>query len=216
MSRTAKTVAWNTFVQGLAKALSLVLSLGVTMLLTRHLGVAGYGSFVAVFVYMTFFASFADWGTQTILIRELAREPASFERQVGAALTLRLGLSLSAALVAAATVPIFYSGQPQVLVGVVIALPTLLFGSISSTVVCSRAAWGAAGREAGLEAAPSELKSRSPRLASGPRVAGLGAGFTLGTVAEGFGAAAPGAPAVTWRIKPSLSSCAMVFWKAAS
>ena len=137
MSRTAKTVAWNTFVQGLAKALSLVLSLGVTMLLTRHLGVAGYGSFVAVFVYMTFFASFADWGTQTILIRELAREPASFERQVGAALTLRLGLSLSAALVAAATVPIFYSGQPQVLVGVVIALPTLLFGSISSTVAAA-------------------------------------------------------------------------------
>ena len=137
MSRTAKTVAWNTIVQGLAKAVSLVLSLGVTMLLTRHLGVAGYGSFVAVFVYMTFFASFADWGTQTILVRELAQEPATFEQQVGAALTLRLGLSLSAALIAAATVPVFYSGQPQVLVGVVIALPTLLFGSISTTVAAA-------------------------------------------------------------------------------
>jgi O-antigen/teichoic acid export membrane protein len=150
MSRTGRTVAWNTAVQAASRATSLVLSLAVTMLLTRHLGVAGYGSFVAVFVYMTFFASFADWGTQTILIRDLAQEP-DFEHQVGVALALRLGLAVSASLLAAATVPLFYRGQPQVLAGVLVALPTLLFGSIATTVTAAFQARLRMGRVALVE-----------------------------------------------------------------
>jgi O-antigen/teichoic acid export membrane protein len=152
MTHAGRTIAWNTAVQAVSRGASLALSFGVTMLLTRHLGVAGYGSFVAVFVYMTLVASFADWGTQTILIRDLAQEP-DFEHQVGVALALRLALALGASLVAAGTVPFLYGGQPQVLAGVIVALPTLLFGSIVSTVTAAFQARLRMGRVAIAEVA---------------------------------------------------------------
>ena len=49
----ARRVAWNTIAQAAARVGTLALAVLVTVLLTRHLGVSGYGVYVTVTVYVT-------------------------------------------------------------------------------------------------------------------------------------------------------------------
>lgn len=136
MRSPARAVAWNTVAQAAGKVAGLGLSLVTTVLLTRYLGVAGYGSFVTVIVYISTFAFFFDWGIQTIVVRELSQRTRPPAELLGEALTLRFALSLPTALVAALVVALIYPGadDAQVRVGILIALPTILLGSLVSTL----------------------------------------------------------------------------------
>jgi len=62
----------NTLVQILGKAGSVAISLITTGILTRKLGVEGYGSFILISSMFVFLDSLADFGTKTIGIREVA------------------------------------------------------------------------------------------------------------------------------------------------
>ncbi len=71
----ARRVAWNTIAQATARVGTLALSVLVTVLLTRHLGVSGYGVYVTVTVYVPFFALFFDSGVTTLVVRSLSNQP---------------------------------------------------------------------------------------------------------------------------------------------
>jgi len=73
------TIGKNTLIQMIGKILSVVISLISIVLLTRYLGIAGYGNFTLVFTYAGFFSTLADFGLQVIVVRELSGN--IFEKQ---------------------------------------------------------------------------------------------------------------------------------------
>jgi O-antigen/teichoic acid export membrane protein len=132
----ARRVAVNTASQALARAVSLALGAITIVVLTRHLGVGGFGVVVAATTYVSLFSVLVDLGTGTILVRALATSPQSAGTLVGKALGLRIALAVAASAVAAALLPAIYSGgaDQRMRLAVLIVLPTIVFGSIASTL----------------------------------------------------------------------------------
>ena len=131
-----RRVAWNTGVQALARAVAIGLGLLTTVVLTRYLGVEGYGDYVTVAVYVTAFAVVVDWGTATVLVRELATRGPDAHALVGRALGLRVLIAVGVSAVAAALLPLLYGGADaeRVRIGALVALPFLAFGAVATTI----------------------------------------------------------------------------------
>lgn len=79
--------------QGVGKIITVLLGLLTTILLTRYLGVLGFGQFNLIIAYLTFAATLADFGLGTVLTREVAKGKARQEI-VSNLFTLRLILGL--------------------------------------------------------------------------------------------------------------------------
>jgi len=130
-----RKVAWNTLTQATARSVTLALSVLTTVLLTRHLGVSGYGVYVTVTVYLSFFALFFDAGVTTLVVRTLSTDSARidlFREAVG----LRVVLSFPIALVALGLAFLFYGGADghTTRTAIAIGLPLVLSISVSSAV----------------------------------------------------------------------------------
>ena len=131
----ARQVAWNTVAQSTARFGVLGLGLVTTILLTRHLGVASYGDYIIVSVYISLFAIVFDWGIPTMLARELPRvdDP---DALMGKALALRLVLAVPVCLLAAGVAFLFYGadGEEQARNGIILALPTIVSIGLINTL----------------------------------------------------------------------------------
>src|SRR5881396_3408104 len=105
----ARRVAWNTIAQAAARVGTLALSVLVTVLLTRHLGVSGYGVYVTVTVFVPFFVLLFDAGVTTLVVRSLSIEP---ERTglFREALGLRIVIAFPVALLAYVLAWALYGG----------------------------------------------------------------------------------------------------------
>jgi O-antigen/teichoic acid export membrane protein len=130
-----RRVAWNTLTQASARVVTLALSVLTTVLLTRHLGVAGYGVYVTVTVYLSFFAVFFDAGVTTLVVRTLSTDESRsdlFREAIG----LRIVLSIPIALVAVGLGSVFYGGADDKTIryAIAVGLPLVLSISISSAV----------------------------------------------------------------------------------
>jgi O-antigen/teichoic acid export membrane protein len=124
------SVGRNASSQVAVRCYSLALSFGMTILLARHLGVAGYGSFVVVLMLIGLGGLVADVGTQTVLIRSLAGDE---EVDVRVAAGLRLALAALASLLALAVAAAVYGAQHRVVLGIAIALPTIVLNASAGT-----------------------------------------------------------------------------------
>src|SRR5919198_6185078 len=131
----AQRVAWNTIAQAAARVGTLALSVVITVLLTRHLGVSGYGVYVTVTVYVPFFALLFDSGGTTLVVRSLATDSAPSE-VFREALGLRLALSVPVALLAFGIALALYAGAGDASIrrGIAIALPIIPLASLASTM----------------------------------------------------------------------------------
>lgn len=123
----------NTGSQALARAVSVALGAVTMAVVTRHLGAGGYGVLVAALAYTSIFTVLVDIGTGTVLVRELSGGGGSSRALLGKALGLRLALALAAMLVAAALLPLLYAGHTM-RIAVLLVLPSILFGSVTSTL----------------------------------------------------------------------------------
>src|SRR5919204_5798770 len=97
--KLARRVAWNTIAQAGARVVTLGLAVVTTVLLTRHLGVSGYGVYVTVTVYVPFFALFFDGGLGTFVVRSLSTgraRPDLFREAIGLRLVLAVPVTLFA------------------------------------------------------------------------------------------------------------------------
>jgi len=74
-SKIVQRVAKNTGIVITGELIFRLVSLVVTIYLARYLGTAGFGKYSFVFAYLAFFNIITDLGLQTILVREMAREP---------------------------------------------------------------------------------------------------------------------------------------------
>jgi O-antigen/teichoic acid export membrane protein len=70
-----------------------------TALLTRTLGVAGYGDYIFITAFVMFFSSLSDWGTGIIAVRESSKARELEEKVFGNALILRLGMAIISFLI---------------------------------------------------------------------------------------------------------------------
>lgn len=93
-------IASNTIVQSLGKVVSVGLSFISIALLTRYLGIAGYGNFTLVFSYLAFFSLIADFGLQVVAVKEIAGAKEKIERLYGTYLLLRFCLVLVSSFLA--------------------------------------------------------------------------------------------------------------------
>jgi len=78
-----RKIAYNTIVQIIGKAIVTILSVFITILLTRYLGPSGYGQYNIAITFVGFFVVLADLGVYPILIREMSQHPENREKIYG-------------------------------------------------------------------------------------------------------------------------------------
>jgi O-antigen/teichoic acid export membrane protein len=130
----ARRVAWNTSYQALARGIGLCLALVSLVFLTRYLGVAGYGRFTTVTVYISVFVVLFDWGIGTIVVRRLAIDSTSAAELIGKTLTLRILLGIATAGVAGALAAGIYADKPEIRNGIFVALPIIVVLAVVSAL----------------------------------------------------------------------------------
>jgi len=104
MSSLSHKIVWNTIVQVVGKFASTFLGVLITILLTRNLGPAGFGTFTFVLVFVTMFGTIADWGLTLITVREASKNPKLEKEIIGNVLVIRLVLATLAAVAAIVTI----------------------------------------------------------------------------------------------------------------
>ncbi|MBI3558865.1 flippase, partial [Candidatus Gottesmanbacteria bacterium] len=109
-------------------------SLGViiTILLTRYLGPAGFGSFTFILVFVAMFGSLADWGMTLITVREASKDPDSSSTIIGNILIIRLLLAVLAAAVAIIVIN-FFSADFSFKILVAVASLSLIASSLKTS-----------------------------------------------------------------------------------
>lgn len=94
----------NTGVQMIGHLVSLSIGLLTSLVLSRYLGVEGFGKFNYVFAFFYFFLTLNDFGVNTIVIREASKRRESAGDIIGAMLSFKLLLSAVSVLIAWATI----------------------------------------------------------------------------------------------------------------
>jgi len=89
-----RRIAKNALVLFIAQAISIVLSLVMVIFLARFLLSEGYGQYSLVFSFVAIFAVFIDFGFNTLLTREIARNKKDLNTYLNNAFSIRLILSI--------------------------------------------------------------------------------------------------------------------------
>jgi len=127
---TVRRVARNTSIIIVGDIVFRLISLVVTIYLARYLGTAGFGKYNFVFAYLAFFNILTDLGLQTILVREMSRDPSITPKLIGNAYIIRLILTVTA-IISSIVVISLMSYPADTTTYVYIASLTLLFVSFS-------------------------------------------------------------------------------------
>ena len=98
-SSLRRLFAKNLTLQSVTEAIGLTSGLLVTLVLSRHLGVAGFGQFNYLFAFLYFFLAINDLGVNTIVVREISRAPDRAAEIIGTMLSFRLLLGALSLLV---------------------------------------------------------------------------------------------------------------------
>jgi len=125
-----RRVARNTGIIIVGDIVFRLVSLVVTIYLARYLGTAGFGKYNFVFAYLAFFNILTDLGLQTILVREMSRDPSITSKLIGNAYIIRLILTVIA-FISSIVVISLMSYPADTTTYVYIASLTLLFVSFS-------------------------------------------------------------------------------------
>jgi len=89
-------LARHAVVQAVTQAVALATGLVMSAVLSRHLGVDGFGSFTYLFAFIYFFLALSDLGVQTIVVREISQQPGRSGEIVGAMVSFRVIVALVA------------------------------------------------------------------------------------------------------------------------
>jgi len=127
---TVRRVARNTGIIIVGDIVFRLISLVVTIYLARYLGTAGFGKYNFVFAYLAFFNILTDLGLQTILVREMSRDPSITPKLIGNAYIIRLILTVTA-IISSIVVITLMSYPADTTTYVYIASLTVLFVSFS-------------------------------------------------------------------------------------
>ncbi|MDD3999024.1 MAG: oligosaccharide flippase family protein [Candidatus Shapirobacteria bacterium] len=129
-----KRLAVNTGVQILGKAITVLVSLITTGILTRKLGIEVYGQYIFITSILIFFDSLADFGTSIMGVREASREEGEKQIKVWTnALVSRLimaGLSLALGIIFI----FFWDDFKEIRAEALLAWTMILFTSLAGSL----------------------------------------------------------------------------------
>jgi len=94
----------NLTIQTISEAVAVACGLASSILLSRYLGVAGFGAFNYAFAFMYFFLTLNDLGINTIAVREISREPSRASEIIGSLRSLRMVIATTVLLAAWAAI----------------------------------------------------------------------------------------------------------------
>lgn len=133
MSLTRK-VAYNTAAQVVGRAANTVLAIITVGVLTRYLGVAGFGEYTTVFAFVGLFSTLADFGFMIILLRELGAGRVSPEKATRNVLSIRTIFAIAVYLTAF-IIGCLLNYPLVVKLGIGIIGISMLWGTIQGTVI---------------------------------------------------------------------------------
>src|SRR3989338_213127 len=103
----AKKIVLNTAVHTLGKFGASFIGIFIVALLTRYLGVTGYGAYTTIFTYLFFFAILSDMGLYVVTVNELFRSEFGEEKFFNNVFSLRFFSALLLMVVASALAWVF-------------------------------------------------------------------------------------------------------------
>lgn len=119
MTSLSHRIAANTLVQVLGKVATTTVGVIITILLTRYLGPAGFGTFTFILVFVAMFGTVADWGLALITVREASTNSPEAHEIIGNVLVIRLVLAVLAAIFAIITISLLpYDSLTKILVAI--------------------------------------------------------------------------------------------------
>lgn len=130
-SATRQRAGRDILMQVVVRVVNLALGVFVTALLARTLGRAGYGEWTTNFVVLTFVGYFLNFGTETVVVREAARDPEHELEWLGADTMLRL-ISLGPVVLASAAAIFLLHRNDEMLIAGLILVLTMPFGGVGA------------------------------------------------------------------------------------
>jgi O-antigen/teichoic acid export membrane protein len=127
-------IAYNTIIQLAGKVVSTVLGLIALALMARYLGQSGFGSYITIINFVSFFAVIADLGLTLVTVQMISR-PNIDEKNI---LNNLLGLRLVSVLIFLALAPIIAIFLPYALyikMGILIATLSFLFPALNQVLI---------------------------------------------------------------------------------
>jgi len=130
----AKKIAFNTITQISGKIISTVLGLFSLALITRYLGLSGFGQYITVVNFLTFFAVIADLGLTLVTVQLISHHGADEKKIINNLFGLRL-VSILLILALAPLSVMFFPYDVAVKSGVLIALFSFLFPALNQIII---------------------------------------------------------------------------------
>ncbi|OGY30073.1 MAG: hypothetical protein A3F35_03415 [Candidatus Woykebacteria bacterium RIFCSPHIGHO2_12_FULL_45_10] len=128
--RLSFRLAYNSLVQIIGRLLGGLVNLLVILIITRQLGKGVWSDYVTITSFVAIFTLIADFGLNSIFVREVSQEPLKREKNFQSLLSLRIGLAL-VAIFSSLAILSFTPHTTTVKLGIVIAVLAILAQSIS-------------------------------------------------------------------------------------
>ncbi len=113
--------------QIVVRILNLALGVVVTALVVRTLGSTNYGQWSTNFIVLTLVGYFANFGWETVALRESARDPEHEHEWIGAAMMMRLAMLGPVIILSILAVVAVHRSQQMLIAGVIL-VATMPFG----------------------------------------------------------------------------------------
>lgn len=133
MSLTKK-IALNTAVHTLGKFGASFIGIFIIAILTRYLGVVGYGAYTTIFAYLFFFAILSDLGLYVVTINELGRSQYGEEKFFNNIFTLRFITAVGLMFVAGVLVW-FFPYSLIIKIGVIVASISIFLNLLDQIII---------------------------------------------------------------------------------
>ena len=129
-----KKIALNTFIHTAGKFGASFVGIFIVAILTRYLGVDGYGAYTIIFAYLFFFAILSDLGLYVVTVNELGRSKYGEENFFNNIFSIRFFSALLLMVAAGILVWMFpYSGLIKT--GIIIASASIFLNLIDQIIV---------------------------------------------------------------------------------
>lgn len=124
----ARKIAYNAMVSTIAKVLSTIFALVGIGMMTRYLGVEGFGKYATILAFFGFFIAISDLGLYSVATREISRKNADAKKIMGAIFSLRIVVSTIVALLSPLLL-IFLPYESDVKLGIFLVSISFVFAS---------------------------------------------------------------------------------------
>ena len=132
--RLSAKIFYNTVVQIAGKIIATILGLVAVAIITRYLGLIGFGEYTTIITFLSVFGILADLGLTLVTTQMISQPGVDEEKILNNLFTLRLVSALFFLALAPVTI-IFFPYSPEVKAGVAIAVFSFLFIALNQIFV---------------------------------------------------------------------------------